>query len=374
MSAGRSGRRGAATERASFTRDSRVPPALTEGSAKGRSRTTSVMRTPVRVRDDHGRRIAGHERIAAPALGALHGFEQHAGALARQRREEAHRRGHVGQQLGAQRDQRPFAREGVERLAIGPDLQWRLQRGSSFACLDKRKPRTFWPGASVPAVLGGDQARGDTGRQLPLRQTQVAVRIVMARLWPLAGVRVNAHRPVVPPRAPPPPPPRPAVTSGRLRRVLPAGNRTPLHLEGDAGLARLRLHPDASGRDTEDSDLASRPDADSTGRITAEDAADILAVSLDAVLASLREDRCVSALREDRVPRAWVGRRRSASPPPHPPPPPPRAPFPPRRYGSVSFRAYARVHTVRPNPAGRSRRRRGAQPPPPAPRGVRAAS
>jgi hypothetical protein len=76
---------------------------------------------------DRGR-IAGDEGVPAPALRALHRLQQDAGSVAGDRREQADRRGDVGEQLRPEGDDRPVAREGVERGSVRSDTEVRSQR------------------------------------------------------------------------------------------------------------------------------------------------------------------------------------------------------------------------------------------------------
>jgi hypothetical protein len=71
----------------------------------------------------HDRRgVPGGERVPPPPLGPLHALQEHAGTVAHQGREYPDRRGHVGEQLGPHRDERPLRGELVEGLPVGPHL------------------------------------------------------------------------------------------------------------------------------------------------------------------------------------------------------------------------------------------------------------
>ena len=82
----------------------------------------------VGVEHDGRGRVAGDEGVAAPALRALHRLQQDAGSVARDRREQADRRGDVGEQLRPDGNDRPVAREGVERGSVRSDTEVRSQR------------------------------------------------------------------------------------------------------------------------------------------------------------------------------------------------------------------------------------------------------
>ena len=86
---------------------------------------------PGPIHGHDGRGITRHERVASPPFRALDGFEEDAGSGSRERREEPHGRGHVGQQLGPHRDERPFGGQTVERLPVGEHLQLRCHLHAS---------------------------------------------------------------------------------------------------------------------------------------------------------------------------------------------------------------------------------------------------
>ncbi len=76
---------------------------------------------PIPVEHDDRGGIAGDERVASPTLGTLDALEQDAGSVARERREDADRGGHVGEQLGPHRCERVALGRAFERSSIGPD-------------------------------------------------------------------------------------------------------------------------------------------------------------------------------------------------------------------------------------------------------------
>ena len=79
------------------------------------------------VEDQGGRRVAGHEGVPPPAFGTLDRFQQDAGSRARDGGEQADRGGHVGQQLGPHRNERPLAGERLELDPVRMDIELRCQ-------------------------------------------------------------------------------------------------------------------------------------------------------------------------------------------------------------------------------------------------------
>ena len=102
--------------------------------------------------DDRGG-IAGDERIPPPPLGTLDALEQDAGSIPRERREDADRRGHVGQQLGPHRCEREALGRAFERFSIGTN---------PHAGLLRRVPLSARSSRTLPATRRGRSPVGRT--------------------------------------------------------------------------------------------------------------------------------------------------------------------------------------------------------------------
>ena len=187
VSGGRSGSRGPRSDLAAAISASRAEPVpiLREGQLPSRVLDPE----PVAVEHQGRGGVAGDEGVPTPALGALHRLEQDARTVAGDRGEQADRGGDVGEQLRPHGDERPVARERVERCPVRPDLETRSQRtllicprnGRSNGRSNERSPG-WLPGARRGGVQGSarrPQARGRRGpRALDHAQAIFAAAIV----------------------------------------------------------------------------------------------------------------------------------------------------------------------------------------------------